>query len=269
MNTGNTSQASEKMPLLFVGHGNPMNAIEENSFVEGFRRIVNDIPRPRAILCISAHWYTSGTRVTAMENPRTIHDFMGFPRQLYEVQYPAKGNPELAAEVQRLLLPTVATSDESWGLDHGTWSVAKHMYPDADVPIVQLSIDRSKQPSYHYDLGNRLRSLRKEGILIVGSGNIIHNLALVDFQYIDKSGYGYDWAIRANEIIHDHLSTGNDEALVDYKNQPDAMQLAIPTPDHYLPFIYILGIREQGERITLFNDEMVGGSLSMTSLLVH
>jgi 4,5-DOPA dioxygenase extradiol len=259
---------TEKMPVLFLGHGNPMNAIEENQFVHGFRKIAKTIPKPETILCISAHWYTKGTKVTAMELPRTIHDFGGFPNQLYEVQYPAKGNPSLATRTKKLLNPALVELDEKWGLDHGAWSVIKHLYPKADVPVIQLSIDYTQPTAYHFSLAQKLTSLRNKGVLIIGSGNIIHNLSLIDFQNFNKDNYGYDWAIEAHETINTYLMDGNIEALIAYQKQGKAIQLAIPTPDHYLPLIYTLGLQQNGDSISLFNDKLVAGSLSMTSLKI-
>lgn len=187
-----TFSNTEKMPVLFLGHGSPMNAIEENQFVTGFRNLAKTLPQPNAILCISAHWFTNGTKVTAMEMPRTIHDFGGFPQALFEVQYPAKGSPELAIETKELLKPIDVELDEHWGLDHGTWSVVKHLYPEANVPVIQLSIDYTKSPQYHFELAKKLSDLRRKGILIIGSGNIVHNLRLVDFPNFNKDNYGYD-----------------------------------------------------------------------------
>ncbi|MCB0495863.1 MAG: 4,5-DOPA dioxygenase extradiol [Cyclobacteriaceae bacterium] len=264
----NNFSATERMPALFIGHGSPMNAIEENEFVAGFRKAARSIPKPNAILCISAHWFTPGTRVTAMEMPRTIHDFGGFPPQLYEVQYPAKGNPELAAETRQLLTPVQVEMDEKWGLDHGAWSVIKHMYPMADVPVVQLSIDYTKPASYHFELAQQLKSLREKGVLILGSGNIIHNLGMVDWPNFDKDNHGYDWAIEAHDTINDYLLDGNYQPLINYNNQGKAFNLAIPTPDHYLPLLYTLALQQKGETISLFNDKLMAGSLSMTSVKI-
>lgn len=259
---------TEKMPVLFLGHGSPMNAIEENEFVKGFRAIGKTIPTPSAILCISAHWFTKGTKVTAMEMPETIHDFGGFPQALFDVQYPAKGSPELAKETKTILAPTLIELDDKWGLDHGAWSVIKHLYPDANIPVIQMSIDYTQPPQYHFELSQRLNKLRQKGILIIGSGNIIHNLGLVDFQNFDKDNYGYDWAIEARAIINKNLLDGNYRPLLDYKNQSKALQLAIPTPEHYLPLIYSLGLQQKGETLSLFNDKLLAGSLSMTSLKI-
>ena len=259
---------SEKMPVLFLGHGSPMNAIEENQFVDGFRNLAKTLPRPNAILCISAHWYINGTKVTAMKMPPTIHDFGGFPPELFAVQYPAPGSPELANEVKQLLSPAMIELDQKWGLDHGAWSVIKHLYPKADVPVIQLSIDYSKSLEYHFELAKQLGSLRDKGILIIGSGNIVHNLRLVDWQNFDKDNYGLDWAIEAKETINQWLLNGNFEPIINYNQQIRAVQMAAPTPDHLLPLIYALGLMEKSEAITLFNDKMVAGSLSMTSLKI-
>jgi 4,5-DOPA dioxygenase extradiol len=260
---------TEKMPVLFLGHGSPMNAIEENQFVTGFRNSAKNIAKPNAIVCISAHWFTNGTKVTAMEMPKTIHDFFGFPQALFDVEYPAKGNPKLAQETAELLLPTSVELDEKWGLDHGAWSVIRHLYPNADVPVIQLSIDYTKPAQFHYELAQKLNSLRNKGILIIGSGNIIHNLRLVDFQNFDKDNYGFDWAIEARETINNYLVDGNYQPLIDYEKQSKAFQLAVPTPDHYLPLLYTLGLQQKNESLSLFNDKLVAGSLSMTSLKIE
>ena len=200
---------TEKMPVLFLGHGSPMNAIEENQFVTGFRNLAKTLPQPNAILCISAHWFTKGTKVTAMEMPRTIHDFGGFPQALFDVEYPAKGSPELAINTKQLLTPVEVELDEHWGLDHGAWSVIKHLYPEANVPVIQLSIDYTKSGQYHFELAQKLSELRTKGILIVGSGNIVHNLRLVDFHNFEKDNYGYDWAIEARESVNNYLFDKN------------------------------------------------------------
>lgn len=259
---------TEKMPVLFLGHGSPMNAIEENQFVQGFRNISREIPKPNAILCISAHWFTNGTFVTAMQNPKTIHDFYGFPKELFEVQYPAPGSPELARETAELLLPEIVEEDHSWGLDHGAWSVIKHLYPNAEIPVIQLSIDYTKPPQYHFDLAKKLQKLREKGILIIGSGNIVHNLRMVDWKNINTVGAGWDWAIEAREKTNNWLLEGNFQNLIDYHRQGVALQTAVPSPDHYLPLIYSLGLKEKSENLSLFNDELIGGSLSMTSVRI-
>lgn len=259
---------TEKMPVLFLGHGSPMNAIEENQFVQGFRNISREIPKPNAILCISAHWFTNGTFVTAMQNPKTIHDFYGFPKELFEVNYPAPGSPELAKETAALLLPEIVEEDHSWGLDHGAWSVIKHLYPDAEIPVIQLSIDYTKPPQYHFDLAKKLQKLREKGILIIGSGNIVHNLRMVDWKNINTVGAGWDWAVEAREKTNNWLLDGNFQNLIDYQKQGIALQTAVPSPDHYLPLIYSLGLKEKSENLSLFNDELIGGSLSMTSVRI-
>lgn len=259
---------TERMPLLFLGHGSPMNAIEENEFVAGFRNAAATLPKPTAIICISAHWFTKGTKVTAMQMPQTIHDFGGFPKPLYEVQYPAKGNPELAHSTKLLLEPALVELDEKWGLDHGAWSVLRHLYPKADIPVIQLSIDYSKPPQYHFDLAQKLSKLRDKGVLIIGSGNIVHNLRLVDFQNFHKDNYGFDWAIEARSTINNYLLNGDFQSLIDYETKSTAIQLAVPSPDHFLPLIYTLGLKQKSEDLSLFNDKLLAGSLSMTSVRI-
>ena len=260
---------TERMPVLFLGHGNPMYAIEENEFVDGFRNIAKSLPKPNAILCISAHWFTNGTKVTAMEMPKTIHDFGGFPDELFKVQYPAHGSPVLAKETKELLKPIAVELDEKWGLDHGAWSVIKHLYPKADIPVIQLSIDYTKPASYHFELAKKLSALRNKGILIIGSGNIIHNLGLVDFKNLNKINYGFDWAIEAREKINNWINKGDIHSIIDYEKQGSAIQLAVPTPEHYLPLIYSLALKQKSESIKLFNDKLLAGSLSMTSLIIE
>jgi 4,5-DOPA dioxygenase extradiol len=259
---------SERMPLLFLGHGSPMNAIEENQFVTGFRNVAKTLPKPTAIICISAHWFTNGTKVTAMEMPQTIHDFGGFPKALYEVQYPAKGYPVLAEAAKLLLEPALVELDEKWGLDHGAWSVLRHLYPNADIPVIQLSIDYTKPAQYHFELAQKLSRLREKGVLIIGSGNIVHNLRLVDFHNFDKDDYGYDWAIEARSVLNDYLLDGDFQSLIDYGKQSLAIKMAIPSPDHYLPLIYTLGLKQKNEELSLFNDKLLAGSLSMTSVRI-
>lgn len=262
-------EKTQRMPVLFLGHGSPMNAIEENQFVQGFRKIAKEIPQPNAILCVSAHWLTRGTYVTAMEMPRTIHDFGGFPKALYEEQYPAKGSPELAKEIQGIINSAEVELDQEWGLDHGAWTVLKHMYPEANIPVLQLSIDYGKPISYHFDLAKELNVLRDKGVLIVGSGNLIHNLRMVDFGRINDVGYGYDWAIEANEVFHNILAEKDYKALLDYTKLGRGVQLAIPTPDHYIPMIYSLALDDSKSDNILFNDELLAGSLSMTSIFIN
>jgi len=258
---------TKKMPVLFVGHGSPMNAIEENEFVEGWRTIGRSFPKPKAILCISAHWETKGTYVTAMEKPETIHDFGGFPKALFDVQYPAPGSPELAKEIKDSVNYTVIGSDNKWGLDHGCWSVLRQMFPNADIPVMQLSIDHYQPAIYHYELAKELAFLRKKGVLIVGSGNIVHNLRQIDWKNINVAGTGYDWSIEANEKIKEFIIKGDHSSLINYRLQGKSFDLAIPTPEHFLPLLYTLALKEQNDKISFFNDKHVGGSLSMTSVV--
>ena len=259
---------TEKMPVLFFGHGSPMNAIEDNDFVTGWKLIGKMIPKPNAIICVSAHWETKGTFVTAMDKPRTIHDFGGFPQALFDVQYPAPGNPVLAQETQSLIKETTVGLDQNWGLDHGAWSVIKRLYPAADIPVLQLSLDYTKAPGYHYRLAKELAVLRERGILIIGSGNIIHNLGMVAWNKLNEKGYGYDWAIEAHAIFNKLILSGDHAALFNYSALGKSVALSIPTPEHYLPLLYILALKGDNEKIELFNDELLGGSLSMTSLKI-
>lgn len=261
-------QETPKMPVLFVGHGSPMNAIGDNEFVQGFRSIAAGLPTPKAVLCISAHWETKGTFFTAMKSPKTIHDFGGFPKALYDVQYHAPGNPELAEEAKSLIQTTDAHLDYNWGLDHGAWSVLKHFYPHADVPVIEMSLNYALAPQYHFALAKELAILRQKGILIIGSGNMVHNLGLVAWDKLDSSGYGYDWAIEANEKIKKYLLQGDFQPLIQFYAQGKAFDLAIPTPEHFLPLLYSLALKEDKEPIQLFNDQLLAGSLSMTSLKI-
>lgn len=259
---------TEKMPVLFLGHGSPMNAIEENQFVEGFRKIGKTIPKPNAILCVSAHWETKGTYVTAMQNPPTIHDFGGFPQALFDVQYPAPGSPELAKETKELIKTTQVGLDESWGLDHGAWSVIKHLYPDASIPVVQLSLDYYQGPQYHYELAKELNVLRKKGVLIIGSGNMVHNLRMVAWNRLNEPEFGFDWALETDAKMKEFIQSGNHKALIDFRSQGKGFELAIPTPEHYLPLLYTLALQGKDEKIEIFNDKAVGGSLTMTSVKI-
>ncbi|QTV07032.1 4,5-DOPA-extradiol-dioxygenase [Faecalibacter bovis] len=255
------------MPVLFLGHGSPMIAIEENQFVKGFRDIVEKIPTPKAILCISAHWETRGSFVTAMTTPPTIHDFGGFPQALFDVQYPAAGNPALAQEIKNLVQSTEVGLDVEWGLDHGAWTVIKHMYPEANIPIVEFSLDYRRTPEQHYQLAQELKALRKKGVLIIGSGNIVHNLRAVAWNRINDV-FGFDWAIEANETIKKAILERNHKPLMNPFDQGQAFQLAIPTPEHYLPLLYALALEGKDDEISFFNDEPVAGSLSMTSVYI-
>ena len=256
-----------KMPVLFLGHGSPMNAIEENEFVQGFRKVSSEIEKPNAVLCISAHWETRGTMVTAMENPPTIHDFGGFPRELFEVQYPAPGSPQLAKETQTLIQSTDVHLDDKWGLDHGAWSVIRHMYPNANIPVIQLSLDYTKGPKFHYELAQELSKLREKGVLIVGSGNMVHNLRMVAWNKLNEA-YAFDWAQEASQKMNNFILDGNHEALINYQRQGRAFELSIPTPEHYLPLLYSLALQDKQDDIQLFNDQPIAGSLSMTSVKI-
>ena len=269
---GEIPESAALMPVLFVGHGSPMNAIEDNEFSRKWREVGQTLPAPRAILCISAHWETWGTLVTAMEKPRTIHDFGGFPRELFEAQYPAPGSQWLAQETSEVVKSVEVGLDKDWGLDHGTWSVLKQMYPRADIPVVQLSLDYTKPAKFHYDLGKELAPLRNKGVLIVGSGNIVHNLRRVVIKgnhFSDfNQPFGLDWAIEANELFKRLINENNHEALVDYPSLGSAVQLAVPTPEHYLPMLYAIALKQEHESLTYFNDKPLAGSLTMTSLLI-
>lgn len=260
--------STDAMPVFFFGHGSPMNAIEENEFSKEWQRIGQAMPKPNAILCISAHWLTRGTFVTAMEQPKTIHDFGGFPQQLFDVEYPAPGSPQLAKDTADLLSDVHAGLDDEWGLDHGCWSVVKHPYPDADVPVIQLSIDFYKPASFHYNLAKQLASLRRKGILIIGSGNMVHNLSMVAWDKMEVDGFSFDWATEANEQMKKYIVERAHQPLKDYQKQGKAFDLAIPSPDHYYPMLYALGLQEKGEEISFFNDKAVMGSLTMTSFRI-
>ncbi len=258
-------EMDEKMPLLFVGHGNPMNAIEENEFTLGWKLLTKEIKKPKAILCISAHWETRGTFVTAMENPRTIHDFAGFPKSLFDVEYPAKGNYTLSNQTKELVQKTSIELDNNWGLDHGCWSVLNQMYPEAEIPVLQMSIDFTKSAQWHYDLANEISVLRNRGVLILGSGNMIHNLGMINWQNPELK---FDWAEQFNDTLKSNIFSENHDALINYSSFGEAAALAIPTPEHYLPLLYILGLKEKNEGIKFFNDKTIMGSISMTSLIV-
>lgn len=255
---------NSRLPTIFFGHGNPLNAITRNAYTEAWTGIGRAIEKPSAVLCISAHWYIPDTAVTAMAQPRTIHDFGGFPRELYEVQYPATGDPALAQRVRELLTPLPVRIDQRWGLDHGTWSVLCHVFPKADVPVVQLSIDEAQPPAFHYELGQRLAPLREEGVLIVGSGNLVHNLHTYAWGRQDVDPF--DWAIRFENRAR-ALMTGSDFApLVDYESLGRDALLSAPTPDHYLPLLYVLGAAQRDESIIFPVEGFDGGSVSMLSV---
>jgi len=254
------------MPVLFMGHGSPMNGIEDNEFSRHWSKLAKELPVPKAVLVVTAHWLTKGTKITAMDFPPTIHDFGGFPQALFEVQYPAPGSALLAQETASLFNATHVELDHDWGLDHGAWTVIKHMYPDANIPVLQLSIDYTKGPEYHYQLARELMALRKKGVLIMGSGNMVHNLRMVAWDKLNDSSYGYDWALQLNERFKQLISNGDHQPLIHYETLGAEAKLAIPTPDHYLPLMYTLGLKTTNDPVSFFNDKAVGGSLTMTSV---
>lgn len=254
------------MPVLFIGHGSPMNGIEDNPFSKEWKCLGEEMPVPKAVIVISAHWLTKGTKVTAMEQPKTIHDFGGFPRELYEVQYPAPGSPTLAEETKSMIRSVQVEADHDWGLDHGAWTVVRHMYPQANIPVLQLSIDYTKGPDYHYRLSKELFELRKKGVLILGSGNMVHNLGMVAWDKLNEEGYGYDWALEMDAEFKELIGNGEHEKLIAYEKLGKKALLSIPTPDHYLPLMYVLGLQDKKDSVSFFNDKAVGGSLTMTSV---
>jgi 4,5-DOPA dioxygenase extradiol len=254
------------MPVLFIGHGSPMNGIENNPFSQQWKRLGNELPIPNAVLVISAHWLTSGTHITAMNNPKTIHDFGGFPQELFDVEYPAPGNEQLAKETRQLIKLTNVGLDHEWGLDHGAWTVVRNMYPNADIPVLQLSIDFDKGAQYHYDLAKELFPLRKKGVLIIGSGNLVHNLGLVAWEKLHVPDFGFDWAIEMHHLFKQKIADGDHLSLIQYKQLSKSALLAVPTPDHYFPLMYALGLQQKNEDPIFFNDALVGGSLNMTSV---
>lgn len=256
-----------RMPVLFLGHGNPMNAIGDNIWSRAWADIGRQLPRPRVVLSISAHWYVPETAATAMVAPRTIHDFGGFPQALFDVSYPAPGDPWLVQRLQELLVPVAVRADQEWGLDHGSWSVLRHVFPAADVPVVQLSINRAEPPSFHYQLGQRLRPLRDEGVLLLGSGNVVHNLRA--YRWKEASAPPFEWAGRFEATVCELIERGEHAALVDYATLDRDAELAIPTPDHYLPLLYVLGASEPGEAVRFHaRGALDGGSMSMLSVVM-
>jgi 4,5-DOPA dioxygenase extradiol len=257
--------ANTRMPAVFFGHGNPMNTLADNRYTQAWAGIGSAAPRPKAILAVSAHWLTRGTAVTAMAQPRTIHDFGGFPRELFEVSYPAPGDPALATRVQQLLAPQPVEPDLRWGLDHGTWSVLAHAYPRADVPVVQLSIDGTRPPQFHYDLARKLAPLRDEGVMIVGSGNVVHNLGVMDWR---GTAGAYDWAVRFNTFVRGHIEKRSHSALIDFERMGEDARLSVPTSEHYLPLLYILGLQDDQSVVTIPVDGIEHGSISMMSVVV-
>lgn len=252
-----------KMPVLFVGHGSPTNAMEDNEFSRAWAEVGRSLPKPRAILCISAHWETAGTLVTAMERPKTIHDFYGFPEPLYEMQYPAPGSPALARLARDTALKTQVEIDSEWGLDHGAWAVLCHAFPKADVPVVQLSLDRTKGPEFHYELGKDLKSLRHKGVLIVGSGNMVHNLRVIKWQ-----DAAYDWALEFDATLKKLILAGDHDSIIQYAKLGEAARLSVPTNEHYLPLLYVLALQDRKDELAFFADRVTLGSISMRSLRI-
>ncbi len=255
-------ESDTPMPALFIGHGSPMNAIEDNEFAQGWANVAQSFPRPKAILCISAHWQTVGAQVTAMSQPKTIHDFYGFPQALFAVNYPAPGSPELAQLIQQTVRSTSVESDQQWGLDHGAWSVLCRMFPAADIPVVQLSLDQNKPPEFHYELGKELRALRRRGVLIVGSGNIVHNLRML--RWADEA---YEWAVEFDEQIKQAILAGDHDTIINYERLGEMARLAVPTDEHFLPLLYVLACQEH-EPVRFFAEKVTLGAISMRSLRV-
>lgn len=264
--TADLQEQDGLMPVLFVGHGSPMNGIEDTEFSRRWTQMAKEIPTPKAVLVVSAHWFTRGTKITAMDFPKTIHDFGGFPPELFAVQYPAPGNPSLAKETAGLLHSAKVELDHDWGLDHGTWTIVRHMYPDAKIPVLQLSIDYTKGPQYHYDLAKELHSLRKKGVLIIGSGNMVHNLRLVAWDKLNGPEYAFDWAKTANDKFKELIQEGNHQTLINYSSLGKEALLAVPTSEHYLPLLYTMGLKTSKDKVSFFNDKAVAGSLTMTSV---
>jgi len=266
--TNDLKEQEQLMPVLFIGHGSPMNGIEDNEFSRRWTQVAKEIPTPKAVLVVSAHWFSKGTHITAMDFPKTIHDFGGFPQALFDVQYNAPGNPALAKETVALIKSAHVELDHDWGLDHGTWTIVRHMYPEANIPVLQLSIDYTKDPQYHYNLAKELYNLRKKGVLIIGSGNMVHNLRMVAWDKMDEPGYGFDWALKMNDTFKHLIENENHESLINYQILGKEGRLAIPTPEHYLPLLYSLALKGNKDDISFFNDRAVAGSLTMTSVKI-
>jgi len=264
--TDGLKEEEKRMPVLFIGHGSPMNGIEDNEFSQRWEKMATEIPTPKAVLVVSAHWFTRGTHITAMEHPETIHDFGGFPKALFDVRYPAPGDPKLARETASRVHSTTVDLAHDWGLDHGTWTVVRHMYPEAVIPVLQLSIDYSKGPHHHYELAKELAGLRKKGVLVIGSGNMVHNLRLVSWDMIQ--GGGYDWANEMNDKFKTLILNNDHSSLIEYERLGKEARLAIPTPEHYLPLLYTLALKDKDETVSFFNDKAIGGSLTMTSVKI-
>lgn len=254
----------KSLPTIFFGYGNPLNALLENDYTRDWARIGNQLPRPKAILCVSAHWYVPATAVTTSAKPRTIHDFGGFPQELYQVEYPAPGSPDLARRVRDMLAPVSVEFDERWGLDHGTWSVLCHVFPQADIPVVQLSIDETQPPEYHYEIGKRLAPLRDEGILIIGSGNIVHNLHT--YAWGRRKIEPFDWAVRFEKQARELLLNGEHAPLIAYETLGRDAMLSVPTPEHYLPLLYVIAASKESEQVSFPVEGVDGGSVSMLAV---
>jgi 4,5-DOPA dioxygenase extradiol len=253
-------------PTLFVGHGTPMNAIEQNEFSDKWKKIASDFETPKAIICISAHWLTRGTYVTAMDMPKTIHDFGGFPKALFDVEYPAPGSLDVAHWTKESLKSANVLEDHEWGLDHGTWSILRNMYPEATIPVIQLSIDYTKPLSYHFQLAQELKALRKKGVLIIGSGNMVHNLGMVAWDKINSPGFGFDWTLEIDTVFKQKIESRDYQSLINWSSLHNQISLAIPTLDHYIPLIYSVGLSDKQDEISFFNDKAIAGSLTMTSV---
>jgi 4,5-DOPA dioxygenase extradiol len=264
--TSNLPLLDYTMPVLFIGHGSPMNGIEDNEFSLNWAELAKDIPVPTAVLVVSAHWFTRGTHITAMDFPQTIHDFGGFPQELFDVVYPAPGSASLAREAAGLIQSASVGLDHDWGLDHGAWTVVRRMYPEATIPVLQLSIDHSKDARYHYELAKEIAVLRRKGVLILGSGNMVHNLRMISWDMIN--GGGYDWALQVSDTFRNLILNNDHQPLQAYQTLGKEALLAIPTPEHYLPLMYTLGLKTDQEAVSVFNDKAIGGSLTMTSVRI-
>lgn len=255
------NKPSERLPVVFIGHGNPMNALWDNDFTRSLQRLGKDLPRPQTILCISAHWMTEGTWITSAPHPRTIHDFFGFPQELFDIQYPSPGQPEMAEHILTSVQgPRIHPDPDMWGIDHGTWAVLKHMYPQADIPVLQLSLYMSKSPDYHYELGKLLRQFRSQGVLIIGSGNIVHNLNVLIRSEFPKP---YDWAIEFDEWVKNQLESRSYRTLVNQAHSTQAGKLSIPSWDHWYPLLYTLGASDNKDELTFSYEGIDNGSISM------
>jgi 4,5-DOPA dioxygenase extradiol len=257
-------ESTGTMPALFLGHGSPMNAIEDNEFSRAWIAMGKSLPRPQAILCVSAHWQTRGTQVTAMAKPQTIHDFGGFPAELFAYEYPAPGSPALAHLVQETVKDVSVRMDYEWGLDHGAWSVLCRLFPEAGIPVVQLSLDYAQPPAFHYRLGQALRPLRQRGVMIVGSGNIVHNLSLARWRDL-----AYDWAVEFDERIRDLIVAADHAAIAAYESLGETARLSVPTNEHFLPLLYALAVQDKGEAVAFFTDKVALGSISMRSIRIR